>query len=58
MNRAVIVVLTDGLNRVLFGPGSAHPGSRRQEDTVLQAADAAKARGVRLYTIGPAARRT
>lgn len=52
-NRAVVIVLTDGLpNRVPFGPGSAYPGSRRQEDAVLQAADAAKARGVRLYTIG------
>ncbi|MEO8084641.1 MAG: VWA domain-containing protein [Ardenticatenales bacterium] len=52
-NRAVMVVLTDGLpNRVPYGPGSPYPGSARQEDAVRQAADAAKARGTRVYTIG------
>lgn len=52
-NRAVMVVLTDGLpNRVPFGPGSPYPGSARQEDAVRQAAQAAKAHGARVYTIG------
>ena len=52
-NRPVVIVLTDGLpNRVPFGDGSPYPGSRRQEDSVLQAAAAAKAAGARLYTVG------
>ncbi len=52
-NRPVIIVLTDGLpNRVPFGDGSPYPGSRRQEDSVLQAAQAAKASGARVYTVG------
>lgn len=52
-NRAVVIVLTDGLpNRVPFGAGSSYPGSRRQEDSVLAAAEAVKAAGTRVYTIG------
>lgn len=52
-NRAVLIMLTDGLpNRVPFGPGSTYPGTQRQEDTVLKAADAVKARGTWVYTIG------
>lgn len=52
-NRALVVVVTDGLpNRVPFGPGSPYPGSARQEDSVRQAADALKARGARVVTIG------
>ena len=52
-NRPVIIVLTDGLpNRVPFGDGSPYPGSRRQEDSVLLAAQAAKASGARVYTVG------
>jgi Mg-chelatase subunit ChlD len=43
----VLVLLTDGLpNRVPFPPGG------RQEDTVLAAAEAAKAGGIALYTVG------
>jgi Mg-chelatase subunit ChlD len=46
-NRPVLIVLTDGLpNQVPFPPGG------RQEDTVLSAAQAAKARGSRVYTVG------
>lgn len=46
-NRPVLIVLTDGLpNRVPFPPGG------RQEDTVLAAAAAVKARGSRVYTVG------
>ncbi len=52
-NRPVVIMLTDGLpNRVPFGPDSPYPGSRRQEDSVLQAVDAVKAAGTRVYTIG------
>ncbi len=52
-NRAVVIVLTDGLpNRVPYGPGTAYPGSQRQEDSVLAAAEAVKAAGTRVYTIG------
>ncbi len=52
-NRPVVIMLTDGLpNRVPFGPDSPYPGSRRQEDSVLQAVDAVKATGTRVYTIG------
>lgn len=52
-NRALVVVVTDGLpNRVPFGPGSPYPGSARQEDSVRQAADALKARGARVVTVG------
>jgi Mg-chelatase subunit ChlD len=47
LNRPVMIVLTDGLpNQVPFPPGG------RQEDTVLAAANAAKAAGTRVYTIG------
>lgn len=46
-NTPVVVVLTDGLpNRVPFAPGSS------QEATVLAAAQAAKLRGIHVYTIG------
>lgn len=46
-NVPVMVLLTDGIpNRVPFPPGSS------QEDTVLQAADRAKSRGTRIFTIG------
>ncbi len=46
-NGGVLILLTDGLpNRVPVGPGGT------QEETVLAAAAAAKARGTRVYTIG------
>jgi len=46
-NRPVLVLLTDGLpNRVPIPPGG------RQEDTVLAAAQKAKERGTRIYTVG------
>jgi Mg-chelatase subunit ChlD len=46
-NTAVIILLTDGLpNRVPLGPGGT------QEETVLAAADRAKATGALIYTIG------
>jgi len=46
-NLPVLIMLTDGLpNRVPFGDGE------RQEDTVLAHADAVKAKGTRVYTIG------
>jgi Mg-chelatase subunit ChlD len=46
-NTPVIVLLTDGMpNRVPVGPGGT------QEETVVARADAAKAAGIRLYTIG------
>ena len=52
-NRPVIIMLTDGLpNRVPFGEGSPYPGSLRQEDAVLQAVDAVKSAGTRIYTVG------
>jgi Mg-chelatase subunit ChlD len=52
-NRPVIIMLTDGLpNRVPFGPGSPYPGSQRQEDSVLQAVDAVKLAGSKVYTVG------
>ncbi len=47
-NRPVVILLTDGLpNRVPL-----HPVTGRQEETVLAAADAAKAAGSRVFTIG------
>jgi Mg-chelatase subunit ChlD len=46
-NTPVLVLLTDGLpNRVPLGPGGT------QEETVVAAADRAKAAGVHVYTIG------
>lgn len=46
-NIPVMIMLTDGLpNRVPFPPGG------RQEDTVLAAANQAKAEGIQIYTIG------
>ena len=46
-NRQVMILLTDGLpNRVPFKP------PLRQEDTVIAAAAAAKARGTQVFTIG------
>ena len=47
-NRPVLILLTDGLpNRVPL-----HPVSGRQEETVLEAAEAAKSKGTRVFTIG------
>ena len=47
-NRSTMILLTDGLpNRVPL-----HPVSGRQEETVLDAADAAKGAGTRVFTIG------
>ncbi len=52
-NDPVMILLTDGLpNRVPFGPGSDHPGCDRQECSVLRVAEAAKAAGTRVFTIG------
>jgi Mg-chelatase subunit ChlD len=46
-NQPVIILLTDGLpNRVPIPPGGT------QEDTVLAAADKAKALGIQIFTIG------
>ncbi len=48
-NQAVIVLLTDGLpNRVPFDASKGE----RQEDTVMRAAEAVKAAGSTVYTIG------
>lgn len=47
-NRPVLILLTDGLpNRVPL-----HPETGRQEETVLEAAQAAKDAGTRVFTIG------
>ena len=52
-NEPVIILLTDGLpNRVPFGEGTAHPECPTQECTVLTYAEAAKASGSRVFTIG------
>jgi len=47
-NTAVMIFLTDGLpNRVPLDPGTG-----RQEETVIAAAEQAKATGIQVYTIG------